>query len=128
MGNSSGLARETFTECDYAEAVMWCQKERRVSTMEGIILSLEALASRGASSGGCPAGHRRKGGGVRYMEEEEKAGRRLFWVDWPIPGTERPLLRRRRSGSRLDTSTEPAGVRVGPPAANISHPFPTRAA
>jgi len=26
--------------------------------------------------------------GFGYMEEEEKAGRRLFWVDWPIPGTE----------------------------------------
>ena len=23
-----------------------------------------------------------------YMAEEEKAGRRLYWAEWPIPGTE----------------------------------------
>lgn len=29
MGNSSGLARETFHGMRLREAVMWCQKERR---------------------------------------------------------------------------------------------------
>jgi len=29
MGNSSGLARETFYRMRLREAVMWCQKERR---------------------------------------------------------------------------------------------------
>jgi len=29
MGNSSGLARETFHRMRLCEAVLWCQKERR---------------------------------------------------------------------------------------------------
>lgn len=57
--------------------------------MEGIILSLEALTSPLSFIGGVSLlavvvgvvlfGH---------MAEEEKAGRRFYWAEWPIPGTE----------------------------------------
>ena len=57
--------------------------------MEGIILSLEALASPWSLIGGVSLlAIVVRAVGFGYMEEEEKAGRRLFWVDWPIPGTE----------------------------------------
>ena len=63
--------------------------EREVSTMEGIILSLEALASPWSLIGGVSLlAIVVRAVGFGYMEEEEKAGLRLFWVDWPIPGTE----------------------------------------
>ena len=57
--------------------------------MEGIILSLEALESPWSLIGGVSLlAIVVRAVGFGYMEEEEKAGRRLFWVDWPIPGTE----------------------------------------
>ena len=57
--------------------------------MEGIILGLEALASPWSIIGGVSllvvvVGVALLG----YMSEEEKAGRRLYWAEWPIPGTE----------------------------------------
>ena len=57
--------------------------------MEGIILSLEALTSPLSVIGGVSL----LAVVIRlvafgYMADEEKAGRRLSWVDWPIPGTE----------------------------------------
>ena len=57
--------------------------------MEGIILSLEALASPWSIIGGVSllaivVGVVLLG----YMSGEEKAGRRLYWAEWPIPGTE----------------------------------------
>jgi hypothetical protein len=57
--------------------------------MEGIILSLEALTSPLSFIGGVSllavvVGVVFSG----YMAEEEKAGRRFYWAEWPIPGTE----------------------------------------
>lgn len=57
--------------------------------MEGIILSLEALTSPWSIIGGVSLlAIVVRLVGCGYMSEEEKAGRRLSWVDWPIPGTE----------------------------------------
>jgi hypothetical protein len=57
--------------------------------MEGIILGLEAMASQLSVIGGVSLlavviGVVLLG----YMSEEEKAGRRLYWAEWPIPGSE----------------------------------------
>ncbi|NJD67558.1 MAG: hypothetical protein FIA90_02615 [candidate division NC10 bacterium] len=57
--------------------------------MEGMILSLEAMASPWSIIGGMSllavvAGVVLFG----YMAEEEKAGRRFYWAEWPIPESE----------------------------------------
>jgi hypothetical protein len=57
--------------------------------MEGIILGMEALASPWSVIGGVSLlavviGVVLLG----YMSEEEKTGRRLYWAEWPIPGSE----------------------------------------
>ena len=57
--------------------------------MEGIILDLEAIVSPFAVIGGVSL----LAVGIAlmllgYTSDEEKAGRRLFWVAEPIPGTE----------------------------------------
>jgi hypothetical protein len=59
--------------------------------MEGIILELEALATPLAAIGGVSLlavvfGVVMTG----YTAEEEKAGRHLYWAEWPIPGSEEP--------------------------------------
>jgi len=61
-----------------------------VSTMEGIILELETLVSPWAIVGGVSL----LSIGVAlillgYVSDEEKGGRRMFWAEWPIPGTEK---------------------------------------
>jgi len=57
--------------------------------MEGIILGLEALTSPWSIIGGVSLlAVVVRLVAVGYMAEEEKAGHRLSWVDWPIPGTE----------------------------------------
>ena len=57
--------------------------------MEGIILSLEALTSLWSVIGGMSLLAVVVGVVLfGYMAEEEKAGRRLFWAEWPIPETE----------------------------------------
>ncbi|MBP2669169.1 MAG: hypothetical protein H6Q80_1371 [Deltaproteobacteria bacterium] len=57
--------------------------------MEGIILDFEALVSPWAIVGGVSL----LAVGVALMllghaSDEEKAGRRLYWAEWPVPGTE----------------------------------------
>ena len=57
--------------------------------MEGIITGLEALTSPlnfigGVSLLAVVAGLVAFG----YMAEEEKAGRRFYWAEWPIPESE----------------------------------------
>jgi hypothetical protein len=57
--------------------------------MEGIILGIEALASPWSVIGGVSLlavviGVVMFG----YMSEVEKAGRQLYWAEWPIPGSE----------------------------------------
>ena len=59
--------------------------------MEGIILELEALTTPLAGIVGLSLlavvfGIVMLG----YTAEEEKAGRRLYWAEWPIPGSEAP--------------------------------------
>ena len=59
--------------------------------MEGIILGIEALASPWSLIGGVSLlavviGVVMFG----YMSEVEKAGRRLYWAEWPDPGSEVP--------------------------------------
>jgi hypothetical protein len=59
--------------------------------MEGIILELEGLVSplwfiTGVSLLAVVAGIVMFG----YASDEEKAGRRLYWAEWPIPGSEEP--------------------------------------
>ena len=57
--------------------------------MEGIILDLAAIVSPWAIIGGVSLlAVVLRAVACGYMSEEEKAGRRLSWVDWPIPGTE----------------------------------------
>jgi hypothetical protein len=57
--------------------------------MEGIILSLEALTSPWSIIGGVSLlAIVVRAVAFGYMEEEEKAGRRFFWAEWPIPGSE----------------------------------------
>jgi len=66
-------------------------ERKEVRTMEGIILELEALATPlaavvGSSLLAVVFGVVMFG----YTSEEEKAGRRLYWAEWPIPGSEEP--------------------------------------
>jgi hypothetical protein len=57
--------------------------------MEGIILSLEALTFPWSIIGGVSLlAIVVRAVAFGYMEEEEKAGRRFFWAEWPIPGSE----------------------------------------
>jgi hypothetical protein len=57
--------------------------------MEGIILSLEALTFPWSTIGGVSLLAVVVGVVLfGYMAEEEKAGRRFYWAEWPIPGTE----------------------------------------
>jgi hypothetical protein len=57
--------------------------------MEGIILGLEALTSPWSIIGGVSLlAIVARAVAFGYMEEEEKAGRRFYWAEWPIPGTE----------------------------------------
>lgn len=57
--------------------------------MEGIILGLEALTSPLTFIGGLPLLAVVVGVVLfGYMAEEEKAGRRFYWAEWPIPSTE----------------------------------------
>ncbi len=61
--------------------------------MEGIVLEVEALASpwgfiAGLSLLAIVAVTVLFG----YMAEEEKAGRRLFWAEWPIPESGPPPI------------------------------------
>jgi len=71
--------------------------------MEGIILSLEALASPWSLIGGVSLlAIVVRAVGFGYMRRGESR-RRLFWVDWPIPGTEETSFKKEGcSGSRLD--------------------------
>ncbi len=56
--------------------------------MEGIVLSLEALTSPWSVIAGLSLLAVAVGGALfGYMSEEEMAGRRLYWAEWPIPGT-----------------------------------------
>ena len=55
--------------------------------MEGIVLELEALVSPWAVLGGASL----LAMGISMMllgriSDEERAGHRLFWAEWPIPG------------------------------------------
>ena len=57
--------------------------------MEGIILSLEALTSPWSIIGGVSLLAVVVGVVLfGYLSEEEKAGRRFYWAEWPIPSTE----------------------------------------
>lgn len=59
--------------------------------MEGIILGLEALTSPLSFIGGVSLLAVVVGVvSFGYMAEEEKAGRRFYWAEWPIPGSEEP--------------------------------------
>jgi hypothetical protein len=67
--------------------------------MEGIILGLEALTSPWSVIGGVSL----LAVGIALMllgrvSDEEKAGRRAFWAEWPIPGSE---VSPRKEGLRL---------------------------
>jgi len=56
--------------------------------MEGIILEAEVLASPwGIIAGLLLLVIGAVSALFGYMAEEEKAGRRLFWAEWPIPET-----------------------------------------
>jgi hypothetical protein len=64
-------------------------ERKEVSTMEGIILGLEALTSPWSIIGGVSL----LAVGIAlmllgYVSDEERAGRRAFWAEWPIPGSE----------------------------------------
>jgi len=62
---------------------------KEVSTMEGILIELESFASVGGFFAGLiltalVAAAILLG----YTAEEEKKGNRLFWAEWPLPGSE----------------------------------------
>jgi len=59
--------------------------------MEGIILELETLVSPWSLiAGTCLLAIVAGAVLFGYMAEEEKAGRRLHWAEWPIPESEVP--------------------------------------
>jgi hypothetical protein len=65
--------------------------------MEGIILELEALVSPWAIIGGISLlAVVARAVAAGYMAEEEKAGRRFFWAEWPIPGCEETSIEEKK--------------------------------
>jgi hypothetical protein len=61
--------------------------------MEGILLSIEALTSPWGVIGGISLLAIATVSSVfGYAAEEERAGRRLFWAEWPIPESGSPFL------------------------------------
>jgi hypothetical protein len=64
---------------------------KEVSTMEGILIEAESFASVGVFFGGLillalVATAILLG----YTAGEERKGNRLFWAEWPLPGSEEP--------------------------------------
>jgi hypothetical protein len=61
--------------------------------MEGILLGIEASISPWGVIGGIFLLAIATVSSVfGYAEEEERAGRRLFWAEWPIPESGPPFL------------------------------------
>ena len=59
--------------------------------MEGIALATEFIGSVFAYLGGVALLAFVAGGILLgYTAEEEKSGKRLFWAEWPLPGTGEP--------------------------------------
>ena len=60
--------------------------------MEGILLGLEASTSGwGVVGGGALAVIAVVSCIFGYLAEQERAGRRVFWAEWPIPESEPPV-------------------------------------
>ena len=65
--------------------------------MEGITLSREALTAPWRVIGGLSLLAIVVASVLfGYMAEEEKAARRLYWAEWPIPGTEESYSEERK--------------------------------
>ena len=59
--------------------------------MEGILLELEVLSSPWSIvAGSALLAIAAAAALLGYTAEEERAGRRLFWAEWPIPESEAP--------------------------------------
>ncbi|MEW6719512.1 MAG: hypothetical protein AB1346_03590 [Thermodesulfobacteriota bacterium] len=57
--------------------------------MEAILIEMESLAPLGVSLAGLvPLALVAAAAFIGYTAEEERSGRRLFWAEWPLPGTE----------------------------------------
>jgi len=62
---------------------------KEVSTMEGILIELESFASVGVFLAGVILlALAATAILLGYTAGEEKKGNRLFWAEWPLPGSE----------------------------------------
>lgn len=59
--------------------------------MEGILIGIESIAPVGVLAGLILLAFASAAILLGYTAEEEGKGRRLFWAEWPLPGTEEPV-------------------------------------
>ncbi|MGZ9163504.1 MAG: hypothetical protein ACXW4J_10830 [Candidatus Deferrimicrobiaceae bacterium] len=63
-----------------------------MSTMEGILIELESFAPNGVFLAGLTLlALVATAILLGYTAEEESKGNRLFWAEWPLPGTGEPV-------------------------------------
>ena len=59
--------------------------------MEGILIEMESFTSVGVFFAGRSCGVGGDGDPARLRVRGGEQGNRLFWAEWPLPGTEKPV-------------------------------------
>ena len=59
--------------------------------MEGILIEMESFATVGVLAGLILLTFASAAILLGYTAEEESKGNRLFWAEWPLPGTGEPV-------------------------------------